>query len=410
MRKLKHIIVLLTIALLANSCKDTCYTTRKEMVSVADYAEANMVLNTFQVQAPRGIAKPGNIYTYGNYLLVCEHEQGIHILDNTNPSAPIALKYIKLVGNDNIAVKDHFLYADNGTDLLAIDINDLDNITVANKVENAFPERLKDGKILVGYHIEEKTVKVPCNSNRGTVFSPGRQDMMASGAEASGVTGKGGSMARFVVADNFLYIAKADKFVPYNLATPSNPKPSAAQGFPAQNIETCFQYKDNLFFGASDGVYIYNYKSSPESPSYVSEISHVMGCDPVVVQNDYLFSTVRGGSMCRTTNSVNLLYLYDIKNITSPNMVATENQQSPYGLGVNGQLLVVCNGINGMMVYNWEESSQKITLRSSYPDIHAFDVIMNGNTMIVTADNGLFQFDCTDPSNIKYLSTLVKFK
>jgi len=72
--------------------------------------------------------------------------------------------------------------------------------------------------------------------------------------------------------------------------------------------------------------------------------------------------------------------------------------------------LVVCNGTNGMMVFDWEEGIKKITLRNAYPDTHAFDVIMNGNRMIVTADNGLFQFDCTDPNNIKYLSTLVKFK
>ncbi len=404
------IIALSVIILTLNSCKDNCYTIEKQMVSVADYGDLATVLNSFEVQPARTIKKPGNIYTFGNYLFVCEHEKGIHILDNTNPSNPTGLKFIKLEGNDNIAVKANFLYADNGTRLLTLDINDLNNIKIVNSIDDVFSERIQNGKLIVGYHFEEKLEKVPCNTTtRSILLSKSDQQLMTSSAESSGVGGKGGSLARFAIVDNYLYIAKFDKFIPFNISNLTSPIKGLALGFPNSDAETCFPYKDYLFFGASSGVYIYNYKKSPESPAWESTINHIVGCDPVVAQGEYAFSTIRDGAICRTRNGQNSLFVFDIKNIKTPKDVSTTQQKSPYGLGIKGNLLFVCNGLNGLFVYDWNEATETITPINSYPDIHAFDVIINGNTLIVTADNGLFQFDCSNPNNIRYLSTLAQF-
>ena len=58
---------------------------------------------------------------------------------------------------------------------------------------------------------------------------------------------------------------------------------------------------------------------------------------------------------------------------------------------------------------NWDINTKNLSLRHSYPEIHAFDVIVNGNILIVTADNGLFQFDISSKDNITYLSKLADF-
>jgi hypothetical protein len=76
---------------------------------------------------------------------------------------------------------------------------------------------------------------------------------------------------------------------------------------------------------------------------------------------------------------------------------------------VKENLVFVCQGTKGLFVYNWSKNSNQVSLRHSYPDIHAFDVIVNGNVLIVTADNGLFQFDITNPDNITYMSKLANF-
>ena len=180
--------------------------------------------------------------------------------------------------------------------------------------------------------------------------------------------------------------------------------------FVNNDVETLFPYKDHLFFGSSSGVYVYNYKNNPENPSYVSTMTHVTGCDPVVVQDNHAFSTVRNGSICRNNGSVNSLFVYDISTIRSPKNVTNVAQNSPYGLGIKNTLLFVCNGTNGLFVYDWNAATEEVKFRTSYPDIHAFDVFVNGTTLVVTADNGLFQFDFSNPDNIRYLSTLAVFK
>lgn len=407
MKKLIIPFVLMAVVIL-NGCKDKCYSIEQQLVVVKDYMSAEKVLNSFQVQDAKTLVKPGNIYAYKNLLLVCEQEKGIHIMNNANPSNPISLKYINLLGNENIAIKEDILYADNGSNLLSIDISDLDNISIVHTNENIFPERREGDKLVVGYHSEERTVKLPCNASRTNIVTNNEQ--MISPAEATGVTGKGASMARFAAVDDFLYIARHDKLTPFNISNPKRPEMKLNIGFRRNDVETLFPYGNNLFFGATSGVYVYNFKNNPEIPTFVSEMNHVVGCDPVVVQGDFAFSTVRGGSLCRNGNSFSSLFVFDISTITQPRNVTQTTQESPFGLGIKEQTLFVCNGTKGLFVYDWDENTQRVELRNSFPDIHAFDVIVNGNTLIVTADNGLFQFDISNPLTPKYLSTLVEFK
>jgi hypothetical protein len=73
---------------------------------------------------PQPISNPGKIYLYRSYLLVNELKQGIHVFDNTNPQFPVALGFLRLLGNTDLAVKDDVLYADHMGNLVALTIQD----------------------------------------------------------------------------------------------------------------------------------------------------------------------------------------------------------------------------------------------------------------------------------------------
>lgn len=79
------------------------------------------------------------IYYKDSILFAGESLQGIHVIDNTDPFYPQPVKFIRIPGNSDIAIKGSTLYANNLSDLVAIDISDLDNIRVLSRVENAFP-------------------------------------------------------------------------------------------------------------------------------------------------------------------------------------------------------------------------------------------------------------------------------
>ncbi len=90
---------------------------------------------------PRPVSKLGKIYYKKPYIFVNELYEGIHIIDNSNPSDPIFLKFLKIVGNKDIAIKGNYLYADNVTDLLVFNIEDLDDITLVNTIEGLYNEQ-----------------------------------------------------------------------------------------------------------------------------------------------------------------------------------------------------------------------------------------------------------------------------
>lgn len=92
-----------------------------------------------RLEAAREINDPAKIYVKDHYVFISEKYQGIHIIDNTNPRMPLNQAFIRIPGCVDIAVKDHVLYADNATDLLAIDLADWENIQVISRTRNTFP-------------------------------------------------------------------------------------------------------------------------------------------------------------------------------------------------------------------------------------------------------------------------------
>lgn len=92
-----------------------------------------------RVTDPEPIEHLGKIYYYNGYIFINEILKGIHIFDNTDPENPIRIKFIHIAGNKDISINDGFLYADNFTDLITLDINDLENIHLVSRITDFIP-------------------------------------------------------------------------------------------------------------------------------------------------------------------------------------------------------------------------------------------------------------------------------
>lgn len=88
---------------------------------------------------PQPISQLGKIYYKDNLIYVGERGQGVHIIDNTNPEQPIRMGFIQIPGNKDITIEDNYMYADNFSDLLTIDISDLGNVAEIHRLENVYP-------------------------------------------------------------------------------------------------------------------------------------------------------------------------------------------------------------------------------------------------------------------------------
>lgn len=87
----------------------------------------------------RIISNPGKLYHYGAYILINELFEGVHVINNQNPEAPVNIGFIQVPGNVDFAVKENVLYVDNAVDLVAIDFSDLNGLQITKRVRNTFP-------------------------------------------------------------------------------------------------------------------------------------------------------------------------------------------------------------------------------------------------------------------------------
>lgn len=94
---------------------------------------------SFAVLPAQPIAMPGKIYVKDDWLLVNDIHEGVHIINNADPSAPKPLSFLKILGSRDIAVFENILYVDSFVDLLVIDIADPQNPKLLQRLEDIFP-------------------------------------------------------------------------------------------------------------------------------------------------------------------------------------------------------------------------------------------------------------------------------
>ncbi len=394
--------LLLVLGLTGISCEDDDPNSVLEEYTLAvpiTMSEEDFV-DSVDIIAPIPIDESGKIYTYKNYIFVNDKYQGIHIIDNSNPISPQKIAFLKIPGNVDIAVKDDILYADSLSDLLVFDISDIGNISIVKRLSNvlngfvAWPfeadavdyESFGDNNDrLIGWAMQ--TIRLtPEQFQERYGFGDDIAFLEAATNDAS--SGQGGSLARFNITGDFLYAVDSHNINVFNISDLDNPQdlPDVFAGF---DIETIFNREQYLFLGSMRGMYIYDI-SNPSTPEYVSEFQHGTACDPVVVDENYAYVTLRGGNNCGAIESG--LFIVDISDINNPTLAIEYPMDEPYGLGIKDEKLFICDGSSGLKVYDKSDIEDLVQL-DHFEDIVTFDVIPLEYTILMIGDEVLYQYE-----------------
>lgn len=213
--------------------------------------------------------------------------------------------------------------------------------------------------------------------------------------------GQGGSLATFTLKGDYLYVVDERDLNVFSIANLEEPvlANKVPIGF---DIETLFGYKDFLYIGSRNGMFIYSL-TNPEFPEKMSSVQHFTACDPVVANDTYAFVTLHSNTFCG--NDINLLEIYDVTDVTQPVLLSSRNLIYPKGLGLYGDYLLVCD--DEIKIFDVSDPLNS-TLVSAI-DKEAFDVIINGNLLIAIGESGLYQFELNaDETGVQYttLSTI----
>jgi hypothetical protein len=216
----------------------------------------------------------------------------------------------------------------------------------------------------------------------------------ANNPTASSGIGKGGSLARFTIVDNYLYLVDVSTLKVFNITNPVSATLASSIYLPF-GVETIFPYRDKLFIGSRDGMYIYSL-ANPAEPIKLGEARHVRSCDPVIANDSIAFVTLLGNQPCGPAQSG--LYIYNITNITSPTLIKTNLMNTPTGLGLADSILYVCQKTNGMSIFNVSNPAAPI-LRKTITTQSFEDVIPYNNLLICYISTGLLLYDITNRTN-----------
>lgn len=191
-------------------------------------------------------------------------------------------------------------------------------------------------------------------------------------------------MARFTVQGDYLYAVDIEKLSTFKIDNPQDVSRLNLQylGF---GIETIYPHENHLFIGDQNGMHIYSI-ANPERPEKKSFTPHFRSYDPVVVQGNFAYVTLRTGE--GMMGGVNALYIFDISNLYNPQRVKEYAMTNPRGLGIDGDLLFLCD--DGLKVFQVSNGID-LTLLQRF-NIPAIDVIPDNPYLYVVTEQGLVQY------------------
>jgi hypothetical protein len=368
------------------------------------YEMSDIRARIISTEPAQPLDNPGKIYIYGDYLFINEPTKGIHILNNANPSNPINLSFIPIAGNVDLAVNGNILYADNYVDLLAFDISNISNIKLIKRIEDVFEHMYyhSTGEIIT-FRDTVITTENPTWQIDGGWLMDSNMGFAANFSAAAQSYGIGGSMARFTLSNSHLYAVDESTLRVFDVKNPGNPtfvKPIDL----GLGIETIFPFENKLFIGSNAGMHIYD-ASTPNSPTRMAIYEHVQACDPVVVNSDYAFVTLRNGNAC--WNGVNELQVIDIKNPYSPKLMKAYPMLNPHGLGLAGNYLYIAEGTHGLKSFKVSDvmsiDQNQLEFLTNQKSV---DLIPGPKSLIVIGPDGVCQFDYSNPAQLKRLSCI----
>jgi hypothetical protein len=407
-------------AIILSSCEDKRLQTY--MANVPLYLSYDELRSSFEVLSAIPMVKPGKISFYGNHMYINEYQKGIHVVDISDPESPEIKAFIEVPGNVDMAIRNDLLYAESYVDLLLIDISDPEQPTLSKRVEDLFEyvippydyefplDEIDQKKgVITGYDIKKITREVYMHPSPWPIYYDYRLESSFSSDYSPGAAansyGVGGSMARFITYDDYLYVLESSwKLKTIDISDLDNLSVEK-ELYLWGSVETVFIAENYLYVGTSNGMHILDL-SNPAAPKLLSSYQHITACDPVVVEGDRAYVTLRSGNTCGGTSD--LLEVIDISDKYEPNRLSSFSMTEPYGLGIDNGTLFVCEGKHGLKVYDANyENSITSHLIASFPGINAYDVIPLGSILFMIGDDGFYIYDYSDLNSISLLGTLL---
>lgn len=228
-----------------------------------------------------------------------------------------------------------------------------------------------------------------------------------------GEAGKSGSITRFAVYQDYMYVLNLNEVQTYDIHKRDQPV-LVHRLATDYGLETITIYDGAVFLGSRTALYILNI-GNPAAPTVQAKSDRLSdvgfsGCDPVVVKGNYAYSTVKIiENVCGIVSAESALIVYDISNKSNPVVVGTYFLDIPNGLGYKDNYLFVCDeGSDRLRVFDISNPLSLSELPYSVNLTDPNDLIVDGERVIVSTKTDFQIFDVSDVVKIKKLGQIAK--
>ena len=402
----KLFVLIFCLPLLFASCsKDNATISLTFKKGTALYADIEEIRSVELVSAPKMIENAGKLFLGDNYILIGENGKGIHVLDNTDPSNPVNIGFLQLPFTNEFFVDNDIIYAESQYDFIKIDLSDINNPIMVDRVEYAFAEAIQnaDGLALVGFSYETVTRSFKTDSEEAQAlrdsyylyYDYNNSVIPASSVPSSFVgseRGVKGTVNKIAVYSNHVYVLSNSKLHTFQ-DSPTDIMLVENTDIGWDN-ETIYAEGNHLFIGTQSSMIIMDV-TNPSSPIETSTYNHPNSCDPVLPIGNVAYLTLRTVDFTGCSGDENTLEVLDISNIYSPEQITTIPMTSPYGMTMINNKLYVGEGTNGMSIFDAADPANPLLINSN-TSIVAYDVIQHPsipNRILTTSDFGLSQYE-----------------
>ena len=236
------------------------------------------------------------------------------------------------------------------------------------------------------------------------------KDFLSESAPGQGVSG---SITRFAVNGNYMYVLNQNEVQTYDITDRANPvlKHRLATDW---GLETITFYDNSLFHGSTTALYILDI-TNPAVPVIQAKSDRLStvgftGCDPVAVNGDYAYSTIKViENICGVISAESALIVYDVSNKSNPKVLGTYPMNIPNGLGYKDNYLFVCDeGSDLLVVYDITNPAALELAPVTVPMTDPYDLIVDGQRMIVSTKTDFQIFDVSQLPQIRKIGTIGK--
>tara|TARA_R100000935_G_C2768072_1_gene136487 strand:+ start:251 stop:754 length:504 start_codon:yes stop_codon:yes gene_type:complete len=114
------------------------------------------------IMGERPVINSGKIYVKDDLIYLNELGEGFHIIDNSDPSNPQPLAFVKIPLATDLAIRNNVLYVHHAVDLVALTYSlNSNSLNILRRERNVFPElRSPEGLEPSFYNVPENEIVV----------------------------------------------------------------------------------------------------------------------------------------------------------------------------------------------------------------------------------------------------------